>query len=178
MAARKTTAEGGIDAVAIAALLKHPSKPTSIPMCVASLPSTSSDTDNHLRSILQYRPPVKSLCVELPAGLIDKGESPETSAIRELYEETGYGGDAFEGRIKVLELGGTVVSDPGASSSLFSLFPLPDFVSAETDTDDTWRSYRTINPCVTTRHEQSQHGPCNARGSAQRGRGRADASSR
>ncbi|GAA6036615.1 hypothetical protein JCM8097_001253 [Rhodosporidiobolus ruineniae] len=99
MAARKTTAEGGIDAVAIAALLKHPSKPTSIPI------------------ILQYRPPVKNICVELPAGLIDKGETPETSAIRELYEETGYGGKDFEGRIKVLELGGTIVSDPGMSKA-------------------------------------------------------------
>ncbi|GAA5826918.1 hypothetical protein JCM11251_002161 [Rhodosporidiobolus azoricus] len=99
MAARKTTAEGGIDAVAIAALLKHPSKPTAIPI------------------ILQYRPPIENICVELPAGLIDKGESPETSAIRELYEETGYGGKDFEGRIKVVELGGTVVSDPGMSKA-------------------------------------------------------------
>jgi len=32
MAARKTTSEGGIDAVAIAALLKHPNRPISIPM--------------------------------------------------------------------------------------------------------------------------------------------------
>jgi len=50
--------------------------------------------------------------------LIDKGESPETSALRELYEETGYGGDAFEGRVKVVELGGTVVSDPGEFSTV------------------------------------------------------------
>ncbi|GAA5972314.1 hypothetical protein JCM11641_002403 [Rhodosporidiobolus odoratus] len=99
MAARKTTAEGGIDAVAIAAILKHPKKPAAIPI------------------ILQYRPPIQNICVELPAGLIDKGESPETSAIRELYEETGYGGDAFEGRIKVVEMGGTVVSDPGMSKA-------------------------------------------------------------
>ncbi|GAA5832528.1 hypothetical protein JCM5353_007935 [Sporobolomyces roseus] len=99
MAARKTTSEGGIDAVAIAALLKHPNRPISIPI------------------ILQYRPPIQSICVELPAGLIDKGESPETSALRELYEETGYGGDAFERRVKVVELGGTVVSDPGMSKA-------------------------------------------------------------
>ncbi|BGP12684.1 hypothetical protein JCM10213v2_000601 [Rhodosporidiobolus nylandii] len=99
MAARKTTSEGGIDAVAIAAILRHPSKPASIPI------------------ILQYRPPIENICVELPAGLIDKGEAPETSAIRELYEETGYGGDDFEGRIKVLELGGTIVSDPGMSKA-------------------------------------------------------------
>lgn len=35
MAVRKTTSEGGIDAVAIAALLRHPSKPVSLPMWVA-----------------------------------------------------------------------------------------------------------------------------------------------
>jgi 8-oxo-dGTP pyrophosphatase MutT (NUDIX family) len=51
--------------------------------------------------------------------LIDKGEKPETSAIRELYEETGYGGDAFEGRVKVVEMGGTVVSDPGNKLNSF-----------------------------------------------------------
>ncbi|GAA5934615.1 hypothetical protein JCM1841_004198, partial [Sporobolomyces salmonicolor] len=67
--------------------------------------------------ILQYRPPVGAICVELPAGLIDKGESPETSALRELYEETGYGGPDFEGRIKVVELGGTIISDPGMSKA-------------------------------------------------------------
>ncbi|CDR39286.1 RHTO0S04e03554g2_1 [Rhodotorula toruloides] len=94
MAVRKTTSEGGIDAVAIAALLRHPSKPVSLPI------------------ILQYRPPIRNICVELPAGLIDKGESPEKSAIRELYEETGYGGKEFEGRIEVLEVGSTIVSDP------------------------------------------------------------------
>ena len=37
MAARKTTSKGGgIDAVAIAAVLKHPSRPDAVPMCVPS----------------------------------------------------------------------------------------------------------------------------------------------
>lgn len=96
MAARKTTSQGGVDAVAIAAILRRPgNQPAHIPI------------------ILQYRPPIESVCVELPAGLIDKGEEPEQSALRELYEETGYGGKDFEGRIKVLEVGSTIVSDPG-----------------------------------------------------------------
>lgn len=56
--------------------------------------------------------------------MIDEGESPEQAAVRELYEETGYGGDSFEGRVKVTELGSTVVSDPGASS-LSRLAPFP-----------------------------------------------------
>ncbi|GAA5958264.1 hypothetical protein JCM8115_004038 [Rhodotorula mucilaginosa] len=107
MAARKTTSKGGIDAVAIAAVLKQPNgHPPRIPI------------------ILQYRPPIQNICVELPAGLIDEGESPEQSGIRELYEETGYGGEDFEGRIKVLEVGSTIVSDPGLSAANMSLVTL------------------------------------------------------
>ncbi|GJN91573.1 hypothetical protein Rhopal_004596-T1 [Rhodotorula paludigena] len=98
MAARKTTSAGGIDAVAIAALLRREGW-TAVPI------------------ILQYRPPIENICVELPAGLIDEGESPEQAAVRELYEETGYGGQDFEGRVKVLELGSTIVSDPGMSKA-------------------------------------------------------------
>ena len=41
----------------------------------------------------QYRPPVRQTTVEFPAGLIDKGESIENAALRELREETGYIGE-------------------------------------------------------------------------------------
>lgn len=41
----------------------------------------------------QYRPPVAKVCVEVPAGLIDAGETPEECALRELREETGYYGE-------------------------------------------------------------------------------------
>lgn len=40
--------------------------------------------------IRQFRPPVDNYVIELPAGLIDTGESPEKAARRELMEETGY----------------------------------------------------------------------------------------
>ncbi|RPB05193.1 hypothetical protein L873DRAFT_1798180 [Choiromyces venosus 120613-1] len=42
----------------------------------------------------QYRPPIGKTCVEIPAGLVDAGESPEECAVRELFEETGYHGVA------------------------------------------------------------------------------------
>lgn len=41
----------------------------------------------------QYRPPVDRVTVEFPAGLIDKGETPEDAALRELREETGFVGE-------------------------------------------------------------------------------------
>lgn len=43
--------------------------------------------------VRQYRPPVNALSLEFPAGLIDPGERPEDTALRELTEETGYVGD-------------------------------------------------------------------------------------
>jgi ADP-ribose pyrophosphatase len=44
----------------------------------------------------QYRPPLDKIVIELPAGLIDAGETAEQAAIRELKEETGYVAEAIE----------------------------------------------------------------------------------
>ena len=46
--------------------------------------------DGKLGLIKQYRYPVQSTMIELPAGKLDMGEKPEVCAIRELEEETGY----------------------------------------------------------------------------------------
>ncbi|KAJ4386829.1 ADP-ribose diphosphatase [Gnomoniopsis smithogilvyi] len=37
----------------------------------------------------QYRPPIDKITIEVPAGLIDEGETAEQAAVRELKEETG-----------------------------------------------------------------------------------------
>ena len=42
----------------------------------------------------QFRPPINKVVIEVPAGLVDEGESAEESAVRELREETGYVGIA------------------------------------------------------------------------------------
>jgi 8-oxo-dGTP pyrophosphatase MutT (NUDIX family) len=42
--------------------------------------------------VQQFRPPVGQATFEFPAGLIDKDETPEQAALRELKEETGYVG--------------------------------------------------------------------------------------
>ncbi|MCJ1458854.1 hypothetical protein MMC28_009228 [Mycoblastus sanguinarius] len=44
----------------------------------------------------QFRPPINKVVIEVPAGLVDAGESAAESAIRELREETGYVGVAAE----------------------------------------------------------------------------------
>lgn len=46
--------------------------------------------DKKIIFVKQYRPAVKKITIEVPAGFIDKGESPEKAALRELEEETGY----------------------------------------------------------------------------------------
>ena len=65
----------------------------------------------------QYRVPIRSQCLELPAGLVgDDGaeEEAEAAAIRELEEETGYRADHME----VL---GRFYASPGMSSEGFTL---------------------------------------------------------
>ncbi|MFA6100746.1 MAG: NUDIX hydrolase [Victivallaceae bacterium] len=46
--------------------------------------------------IRQYRPPADKHVIEFPAGLIDDGESPAETAVRELLEETGYHGTVID----------------------------------------------------------------------------------
>lgn len=47
--------------------------------------------------IRQYRYPLGRFIYELPAGLIEEGETPEQAAMRELKEETGYTLEVVQG---------------------------------------------------------------------------------
>ncbi|KAK2467112.1 hypothetical protein APHAL10511_001370 [Amanita phalloides] len=99
-AERKTRiSASSVDAVAILAILRSKSN--------AFEPSTVI--------IEQYRPPIDKIVIELPAGLVDEGETPEQAAIRELYEETGYTATG------IIESSPIVVNDPGMTNANMKL---------------------------------------------------------
>ncbi|CAG8543789.1 8246_t:CDS:2 [Rhizophagus irregularis] len=75
IAERKTRGSSELDAVGIVSLLKSKNnESTQIILC------------------LQFRPSINKMSVEFPAGLVDREETPEKAALRELEEETGYHG--------------------------------------------------------------------------------------
>jgi ADP-ribose pyrophosphatase len=57
------------------------------PGAVAIVPVTN---DGKVILVRQYRYPVEKVMLEIPAGKLDKGEKPESCALRELEEETGF----------------------------------------------------------------------------------------
>ncbi|SHI13571.1 ADP-ribose pyrophosphatase [Butyrivibrio fibrisolvens DSM 3071] len=63
----------------------------------------------------QYRYPFKDWDLEFPGGAIDENDTPEESARRELYEETGYIAD------ELISLG-YIYPSPGYSDEVVHLF--------------------------------------------------------
>lgn len=51
------------------------------------------DSDGNVLLVRQYRKPAEDTLLEVPAGGMDPGESPEDSALRELQEEIGHTAD-------------------------------------------------------------------------------------
>jgi ADP-ribose pyrophosphatase len=47
------------------------------------------DDEGQVWFVSQYRHPAKTILLELPAGVMEEGEAPEVSALREIREEIG-----------------------------------------------------------------------------------------
>ena len=71
--------------------------------------------DGNIAFVQQYRLGPQTQLLELPAGVLDPGESPETGGQRELREETGFAA-------KQLELLGSFYLAPGYSSEKSTAF--------------------------------------------------------
>lgn len=82
------------------------------PGAVAMVPVLS---DGRLALVRQWRHAVGRALLEIPAGTLEPGEPPETSAARELMEEVGY----RPGRLTLLA---SVLVAPGYSSELIHLY--------------------------------------------------------
>jgi ADP-ribose pyrophosphatase len=65
--------------------------------------------------VRQYRHPAKTSLLELPAGVMEKGEAPEASALREIREEIGMAA----GELRSI---GTFFLAPGYSTEFMHVF--------------------------------------------------------
>ena len=73
------------------------------------------DADGQVLLVRQPRPAVNARLLELPAGLVDPGETPIVCARRELEEETGYTADHLEPLARFY-------SSPGFCTELLHVF--------------------------------------------------------
>ncbi len=84
-------------------------------------------TDGKVPLVRQFRPALEAYALELPSGHVDKGEDPSETAVRELLEETGYGG----GEVNLL---GELAPDTGRLGNR-----LWGFYAAGVEVDPQWR---------------------------------------
>ncbi|MGN0352542.1 MAG: NUDIX hydrolase [Roseburia sp.] len=70
----------------------HSQKPTGM-----AVYAVTEELPHRLVMIRQYRYPVDEYLYELPAGIIEQGETPNEAAVREMKEETGLTFEPYEG---------------------------------------------------------------------------------
>lgn len=89
--------------------------------------------DHKIVMVRQYRKAMERVLVEIPAGKLEKGEQPDTTAKRELEEETGYTCSSLEHLI-------SFYTSPGFADELVHLYVATELakmeVKAELDEDE------------------------------------------
>jgi len=95
--------------------------------CIAVI---ALDGDENVLLVKQFRKPVERELLEIPAGGIDEGESPEDAVRREMREETGYLPQT------VARLGG-FYSAPGYATEYLYLYLATDLTPSQLFAEDT-----------------------------------------
>jgi ADP-ribose pyrophosphatase len=95
--------------------------------CIAVI---ALDPDDNVLLVSQFRKAIEQELLEIPAGGIDDGESPEEAVRREMQEETGY-------LPRKLERLGGFYSAPGYSSEYLYLYLATDLVPRQLFAEDT-----------------------------------------
>lgn len=95
--------------------------------CVAIV---AIDAEDNVLLVNQFRKPVERELLEIPAGGIDPGETPETTVRRELREETGY-------LPRIIERLGGFYSTPGYCTEYLHLYLASDLTPSPLQAEDT-----------------------------------------
>ena len=97
------------------------------PDCIVVVPV---DGEGNVLLVRQFRHPVNRTLLELPAGGIEKGETPEDAVRRELQEEIGY----LPGRVESL---GGFYSAPGFCTEYLYLYLATELTPSRLVASDT-----------------------------------------
>lgn len=79
--------------------------------------------------VKQFRYPLKSVSLELPAGKLEKGENPDDAIKRELKEETGYVAKTWKSL-------GYIFTTPGICDEKLYLYYAKDLTFTQPDPDE------------------------------------------
>jgi ADP-ribose pyrophosphatase len=88
------------------------------------------DAKNNVLLVSQYRTPLGKNLLEVPAGGIDPGETPEKAVIREMQEETGY-------KPRKLKRLSGFYSTPGFTNEYLHCYLATDLVPSRLEAEDT-----------------------------------------
>ncbi len=100
-------------------IVKNPNACAVVPM----------DDDGNVIMVRQFRQSAGKVLLEIPAGKIDEGEDPDTCAVRELQEETGY----IAGNIEKLA---DMRVSPGFSTEIIYIYKAENLEIGETNFDE------------------------------------------
>ena len=88
------------------------------------------DDDDNILLVRQFRKPIEKELLEIPAGGVDPGETPEEATIREMQEETGY----LPGKVERLA---GFYSSPGFCTEYLHLYLATELKPSQLYAEDT-----------------------------------------